>query len=69
MIGLDVGSDDRLDPHAIVLGDVDVLSDLELRIDDRGAALSCSTEDVGRAAGFRAQQLSKDQGTNSLLRG
>jgi hypothetical protein len=69
VIRLDMGPNDRLDAHAVALGDFNVFSDLELRIDDRGAALSSSTENVRRAARFCAQQLSKDHCGNSLVRG
>src|ERR1700676_2408179 len=46
-IPLPVGRNHLFDPHAVATRDFLVLSDLELRIDDRGAALAASTEDVG----------------------
>ncbi|HEV2741420.1 MAG TPA: hypothetical protein VGU66_22865 [Candidatus Elarobacter sp.] len=62
MVGVDVRVEDRLDSHPAFTSYFDVLSDLELRIDDRGAALAASTEDVRRAAGFGAQNLPEDHG-------
>jgi hypothetical protein len=60
MIGVDVRAQDGFDPHPAITSDFDVLSDLELRIDDRSAALTASTEDVRRAAGFGSKELSED---------
>lgn len=60
MVGVDMGREYRLDSHVILVGEFYVLSDLELRIDDRGAALAASTEEVRRAAGFGAEKLTED---------
>jgi len=46
MVGVDVRRDHRLDAHSVAARDVEIVSDLELRIDDRRAALAASTEDV-----------------------
>src|SRR5665213_1107849 len=40
--------------------DFDILNDLELRIDDRGAALAASTENVRGATGLGSQELAKN---------
>jgi hypothetical protein len=52
MVRVNVRAQDCFDLHPALLRDLDVLTDLELRIDDRGAALTASTEDVRRATGF-----------------
>jgi hypothetical protein len=74
MVGMDVRGDDRLDANPATGCDINVLSDLELRIDDRTAALTASTEDVGRAARFRSKNLAEDhdgapRGTSAGSRG
>ncbi len=63
MVGVHVGQEDRFDPHSVFVRDGFVVSDLELRIDDRGAALAASTENVRRAAGCGVEHLSKDHET------
>ena len=60
MVRMYVGREHRFDAHAVAVRDFQVLSDLELRIDDRCAALAASTEDVGGAAGLGTKDLSKD---------
>ncbi|MGH7706879.1 MAG: hypothetical protein ACREM6_02950, partial [Vulcanimicrobiaceae bacterium] len=60
MIGMHMCGNDRLDSHTVAEGTFEIFSDLKLRIDDRRAALTPSTEDVRSAAGFRSEQLTKD---------
>jgi hypothetical protein len=60
MICVNVGAENSLDPHPAFASNFDVLSDLELRIDDRRAALTPSTEDVRRATCFRSEYLTED---------
>lgn len=63
MVGVDVGREDRLDPQVVAVGEFDVVIDLELRIDDRRAALTSSTEQVRSATGFGAKNLAEDHET------
>jgi len=46
MIGMNVRGDDRFDAHIVTLGEFQIVTDLKLRIDDRGAALATSTKEI-----------------------
>jgi hypothetical protein len=60
MIRVNVRAQDRLDLQPAFPSDFDILNDLELRIDDRGAALAASTENVRGATGLGSQELAKN---------
>jgi len=53
VIRMHVGVDYCFDGHTMALGNLYVLIDLELRIDDRAAALTPSTKNVGCATRLR----------------
>jgi hypothetical protein len=53
MIGMHMRTNDRFDLKPVRLSDFDILTDLKLRIDDRGAALTPSTQKIGGTAGRR----------------
>ncbi len=55
MIGVNVGVYNRFDPQAVAIRNVQILFDLELRIDDRAAALTPSTKYIGGAPGIRIE--------------
>src|ERR1700688_2896092 len=59
MVRMDVRREYRFNPHAVAVREFQILSDLELRIDDRCAALAASTEEVGCAARLGSENLSK----------
>lgn len=60
VVCLNMRRNDCLDAHSISFGGFQILSDLELRIDDRCAALTASTEEIGGATCFGTQKLPKD---------
>jgi hypothetical protein len=53
--------EDALDPHALLLGDREILLDRERRIDDDGGACLCIADEVGRAPEILVHELPKEQ--------
>jgi hypothetical protein len=60
MIGVDVRGENRFDAKSEPVCEFDVLSDLKLRIDDRRAALTASTDKVRRATSVGFEELAKN---------
>ena len=62
VVGVVVGLEDVLDAQAHVAGQLEVLVDLEARVDDRGDARLLVADEVGRAAEVVVGDLAEDHG-------
>jgi hypothetical protein len=60
VVGLHVRVDHVSETQIVAPGDVEILDDVQLRVYDRALSFSLSAEDIGRATGFRPQNLSED---------
>jgi hypothetical protein len=67
VVGVDMRRNNGFDAKPVVVCKFNVVSDLKLRIDDRGAALTASTQKVRGAAGFRFQNLAKDHSDAPII--
>ena len=62
VVGVRVGLEHVLDPHAEVAGEREVLLDVELRVDDRGDAGVLVADQVGGAAEVVVGHLAEEHG-------